>query len=159
MLICTPSSVCSWDFRVARGADLVATLTFDFWSEQGTIACDGVAYDVRKHGPGSGKWTLESNGAVAAEANKASVFMRVFDLRVTDHAYAVRARSVATRSFNVLHDGDVIGTIRPAHAFTRRAVIECDRRFGDLGQAFAFWLIVLTWRRAARRRSTSAAPA
>ena len=68
MLTCVPQSICSWDYHVFDSESNRASLSFNFWSEQGAVYCRGVEYAIRKHGPLSGRWTLESNGVSYADS-------------------------------------------------------------------------------------------
>jgi hypothetical protein len=75
---------------------------------------------------------------------------RSFDVRAGGVQLTVKAQSSFTRSFEILSDDSVVGTIRPVHPFTRRASIECGPSVPELVQLFSFWLAALTWRRAAQ---------
>lgn len=155
MLTCLPRFFGSWSYDVSGEGSGTARVTFNFFTEQGTIAFQGSEYRVRKHGPLSGRWTLERDGKVCAEARKPSAFFRSFEVRSGAAEFTVKARSAFTRGYDLLARGTVVGTIRPAHAFTRRAVIECRSSVPELSQLFSFWLVVLTWRRAADNSSAT----
>ena len=148
-MTCLPVSLCSWNFQVTGAAAGPASVDFNFFSEQGEISLGPGAYTVRKHGPLSGRWTLEKDGEVFAAASKPSALFRAFDIEAGDARFTVKAQSALTRSYAILSGGRKIGVIRPAHAFTRRAFIECGPEVPELAQLFAFWLVVITWRRAA----------
>lgn len=153
MLTCLPKSLCTWSFRVLGGASGPAELAFDFFTEQGSLSLGDGEYDIRKHGWTSGHWSIERNGQVCADARKPSAFLRHFEIRTGDVTIMSAADSPLTRCYTLLADGREIGAIRPAHPFTRRAVIECDPSVPELVQLFAFWLAVLTWRRAAHNNA------
>jgi hypothetical protein len=155
MLTCIPQSLCTWDFRVLGASAGAAALTFNFLTEQGTISLGSNDFTVRKHGPMSGRWTLEHENQIAAEAHKPSAMFRAFELRVQDVQVAVKAQSPFTRCYDILSGGCVVGSIRPAHAFTRRAFVDCEAGIPELAQLFAFWLAVLTWRRSANSSSSA----
>jgi hypothetical protein len=153
MLTCLPQSVCSWNYRVRGASAGEAAVTFNFLSEQGTIALGGVTLQVVKHGWLSGKWTLESGAGTYAVAVKPSSLYRSFDLDAGQMQFNLAAASPLGRTFNVTASGTTLGTIRPAHLFTRRAFVECDDSVPELVQLFAFWLTALTWKRAADNNS------
>ena len=152
MLTCVPKSLCSWDYRVL-GAIGPATLTFNYFTEQGSIALNHMVLAVRKHGPLSGYWTLERDGEIFAHARKPSAMFRVFEVTAADLQFIVTAGSPFTRCCDILSGDRVVGSIRPVHAFTRRAIIECSADVPELAQLFSFWLIAITWRRAANNQS------
>jgi hypothetical protein len=152
MLSCFPQSLCSWDFRVVGVSAGPAILTFDFFTEQGVLASGDDHFSVRKHGFLSGHWSLERGNDTCGDAKKPSAMFRSFDLRVGKFRFFVKAQSAFVRSYDILADEALVGTIRPAHAFTRRAFIECDSSVPELAQLFAFWLVALTWRRAANNQ-------
>lgn len=154
MIRCRPKSMCSWNFFL-DGEGHHASLDFNWFGEQGAITADGIPFDVRKHGAFSGHWTLERDGEAIVSAQKASPFTRTFELESDHDTLTVRAESAFGRSFRVERSGDVVATIRPDHAFTRRATIETPELHGDFPTVcFAFWLAVLTWRRAASSNSS-----
>jgi hypothetical protein len=69
--------------------------------------------------------------------------------------FQLKASSAFTRAFEIKCDDRRVGTIRPDHAFTRRAEIECAEVVPERIQLFAFWLTVLAWRRAANNNATA----
>ena len=69
MLLCIPQSLCSWDYRVLGVSAGEAALMFDYFTEQGGVMLGGTQFSVRKHGPFSGRWTLEQDDQAVAEAN------------------------------------------------------------------------------------------
>ena len=157
MLTCLPKFLCSWDFRVTGLASGPADLSFNFFTEQGSISFDGVQMKIRKHGPLSGRWTLEDNGETLAEGHKPSAMFRAFKIRSANAEIELKAASAFARGFQLSKGGSIVGTIRPAHAFTRRAFIDCSLEVPELIQLFSFWLVVVTWRRAANNSNSGAA--
>lgn len=149
MLTCTPKSICSWNFQIYGTTPRPADVTFNFMTEQGSISLGRMEFSVRKHGWLSGHWSLEHGGAAYADARKPSALFRAFEISCGPAQHTVKAQSTFTRCFNILTNNRVVGTIQPVHAFTRRAVIECDASVPETTQLFAFWLAVLTWKRAA----------
>ena len=132
-----------------------ASIVLNFFTEQGSIGFGATTFAVRKHGPLSGRWTLESEDQVIAEANKPDALFRTFEVRADHVRFTVRAQSAFTRSYDIALDEREVGVIRPAHPFTRRAFIECAPDVPEIGQLFAFWLVVLTWKRAANNAAAS----
>jgi hypothetical protein len=150
MLTALPTTLFSWHFRVKAGDALVADVKFDFLAEQGTILHRGDLLAVRKHGPLSGHWTLERKGEGLAEAIKPSAFQRRFEAILPGGLMMIEAKSALGNGFDLSMGGRSIGTIRPVHLFTRQAAIECEPNVAERDQLFAFWLVALAWRRAAR---------
>ena len=90
-----------------------------------------------------------------ASAQKSTAFTRTFDVQDRSGALLLRAESAFGRSFRVERFGKVIATIFPDHPFTRRAKIEIIADACDFATvSFVFWLVVLTWRRAAKNNSS-----
>lgn len=146
MLTCLPRSLCSWDFFVEGADGGPAYLAMKLMTEQGSVEF-GERFEIRKHGPVTGYWTLERSGEPVGDAQKLNPFTRSFDLRVGSDAFGLSAESAFTRAFDLHSGGSVVGAIWPAHAFTRRAFVECAPGVPELAQLFAFWLVVVTWRR------------
>jgi hypothetical protein len=147
MFTCVPRSTFSWNFQIigTRGGD--ANLTFDWWSEKGTIRLASDQYQIRKPSFLIGRWLLWQGGQSGSEAVKSSPFLRQFTMNTKDGVFTLKARSPIGRSFDVYSDTAHIGDIRPEHAFTRRSIVDCSNELSQLDQLFAFWLVALTWRR------------
>jgi hypothetical protein len=150
MLTCLPSAFCSWDYRVFGLSTGSAELSFNFMGESGGIRVAGEELPLVKHGWLSGRWTLEREGQICAEASKPGIF-RTFEIQTEALAFTVEAQSAFSRVFNITVGGEVAGEIYPAHLFTRRAFIECHPTVPEIAQLFAFWLVALNWRRHSRR--------
>lgn len=150
MIRCTPRGLCSWNFDL-KCMEHSATLEFNWLGEQGRLTIDGRLFDVKKHGVLSGHWTLRYGAKNMMSAQKSSAFTRTFDIVDATTTYVLRATSPFGRSFQLQHDGATVATIAPEHPFTRRATMRMHKAsppFQTL--CFAFWLVALTWRRAAQ---------
>ena len=153
MIRCKPKGICSWDFFL-DGEDHHANLEFNWLGEQGAITADDTSFEVRKHGRLSGHWTLDQGRESVASAQKSSAFTRTFEIQSAEDTLVLCAESAFGRGFRVERSGQVLATIRPDHAFTRRATIEAFGPKWDFPTVcFAFWLVVLTWHRAAQSSS------
>ncbi len=150
MLLCTPRSAFSKQFYVTGEGGARGEVEFRIATEQGAIAWAGTTYEVRKHGPASGYWTLEDGEEILADARKLSVFRRKILIETSGLKLELLPRSSLRRAFDVLENGQVIGSIEPAHAFTRRAFLEFGPAVPVHIQLFCFWMVALLWRRARR---------
>jgi hypothetical protein len=149
MISCIPQGLCSWNYSL-DGDGHRARVELNWIGEQGAITADDVRFEVRKRGVLSGHWTLDHDGEALASAEKSSAFTRTLAIRGAGDDLLLRAEYALARSFRIERSGEAIATIRPAHAFTRRATIEPLRQEWDFRLVcFAFWLVVLMWRRAA----------
>ena len=153
MLTCLPLSICSWNFRVLGLAGGTANLTFNWFTEQGTMEYEGTEYAVVKHGWLSGHWTLEGRDEVVYNGQKTSALTRTFEIQGDDLLLTLQAQSVFTRCFELLDEGEPVGTIYPKHPFTRRSFVNCEDSIPELAQLFAFWLVVITWKRSAQNNN------
>ncbi|MDB5324939.1 MAG: hypothetical protein JWM57_508 [Phycisphaerales bacterium] len=150
MLDCVPRGVFSWTFDINGAAEGPASVTFNFFTEQGTLTLGAEDYAVRKLGPGSGRWELVGAAGVVAEAHKPSAFHRQYEITGVGGPLTVQATMPVARSFDLLSADRPIGHISPNSMFRRRATIECAADVPAIDQIFAFWLVVLLWKRAAR---------
>ncbi len=153
MIRCLPKGICSWDFFL-EGEGRQASLEIHWMGEQGSLIADGKLLDVRKHGMFSGHWTLEQGGSILASARKSSAFTRTFEIQDSRETLQLEAESAFRRRFRLQRPEGVIANIVPDHALTRRsniALLAEDWDFPTI--AFAFWLVVLCWRRAAASSS------
>ena len=151
MIRCIPRGVCSWDF-VLDGEGHQGSLEMSIFSEQGAIVVDGMRFAIHKQGMISGRWTLEHEDSEVASAQKSTAFTRSFEIQDPSGDLLLCAESAFGRSFRLeREDNNVMATIRPDHAFTRRATIEILTEPWDLPTVyFSFWLVALMWRRAAQ---------
>lgn len=149
MLTCVPQSICSWDYQIRGASCGAAAVTMNFLSEQGKITLGNSELTVNKQGVFSGRWALEDRGKTVADANKPNALFRSFELGIGSLRFIVEAHSGLTRSYDIRSAAKILGIIRPEHPFTRRARIECTAEVPEIAQLFAFWLVVLTWKRAA----------
>ncbi len=153
MIRCKPKGICSWDFFL-DGEGHHASLDFNWLSEQGAITADGTSFEVCKHGVLSGQWTLDHEGKHVTTAQKSSAFTRTFEIQDLHGTLLLRAESPFGRGFRIERSDDVIATIARDHVFTRRATVETlGQNYDFTAISFSFWLVVLTWRRAARSNS------
>lgn len=147
MIRCTPTSICSWDFTL-DGEGHQGRVEIDWLKEQGEISADGIRFEVQNQGMLRGLWTLNHDGEEVASAQKSSAFTRTFQLQVPDGELMLQAESVFGQSFYLERSGNMIATIRPIHAFTRRSTIELLYPDWDWPIVyFSFWLVVVMWRR------------
>ncbi len=155
MIRCTPKSIFSWSFNATGLSSGPASITYNWFTEQGQITSSHTDFAVRKHGVFSGRWTLEHNGQIMAEAIKPSAMFRRFEITAPGLRFTLQAQSPITRTFDICIGDRVAGRISPAHLFTRRTIIDCHESIPEHSQLFAFWLVGLTWRRAAKNNSNS----
>jgi hypothetical protein len=85
---------------------------------------------------------------------KRNALTRSFDIHARSGQYSLEAASFAMRSM-VFRGPGGSATIAPAHAFTRRAIIDGSCPDFEI-MCFAFWLTALTWRRAANNNTAAA---
>lgn len=155
MIQCLPKSICSRDFIAHGLTSGSATVEYNSFTEQGRIFCAGVMYEVRKHGVLSGHWTLERNGTVIADARKDSAMFRRFEISGESSHFTLRAESPMGRAFEISSGNRALGSIRPAHPFTRRANILGAETVPEHLRLFCFWLVGLLWRRAQNNAASS----
>lgn len=150
MIRCLPIGICSWDYDL-QSDDHHARLGFRSMSEQGELVINQIHHEIVKPSAFSGFWTLVGPEGEVFSARKRDIFTRTFDLHGIGSSFNLHALSAFGRSMGV--EGPHTGfQIVPDHAFTRRASILGDWQDFRL-VAFAFWLTVITWRRASRSNS------
>ncbi len=157
VLTCLPQSICSWNYSITGSdSDVIASVEFDFWNEQGSIILEPSCYGVKRGWVWpSDEWSLESGDRVIAVATKPNPFTRFFEVSYSSQDLILRPELPFTRSFLIEQDNRVLGTIQPMHSFTRRASIDCSSSIAIPVQIFLFWLTVLMWKRDAKKSATS----
>ncbi|MCH9648673.1 MAG: hypothetical protein K0U98_10570 [Deltaproteobacteria bacterium] len=147
LIRCIPKHLHSYDL-CPQGDGSRADLRFNWFVERGTIEIDRRVLEIQKHGPLSGHWTLDCDGQEEASAHKSSVLTRSFEIQDSTANVSLRAISPFGRGFCIEESGQEIATIKPDHLFTRRSTIQMAAKpLAFTTVAFAFWLVVLMWRR------------
>ena len=154
MIECLPKSICSRNYTVRGLAGGAASVEYDWVTEQGSINGQQMYYEIRKQGTFSGRWTLEQDGVVMAEGHKPSAMRRRFEVSSQAQNFTLRPESAFTRAFEIVVGERAVGSVRPAHAFTRRATVRCAETIPEHLQIFSFWLVGLMWRRRKRNHSS-----
>ena len=135
MIRCKPKGICSWDYFL-DGEGHHASLEFNWFGEQGAITADNMPFEVRKHGVLSGHWTLDNDQDTVVSAQKTSAFTRTFEIQDVNGPMLLYAESMFGRSFCFKRSGEMIATIRPDHAFTRRATRSTSLRNNATSEGF-----------------------
>jgi hypothetical protein len=154
MLEAKPLGLFSRDFDVESEGRKIAFLDVALWREAGEVLIEDQPYKLYREGLMSGAFVLEKEGRIVARAMKTSAFRAHFDLELRSHRCSLTRTSLFGRSFSVLQGSEVIGSIRPAGVFTRRAIIDLPRDWPTPVQVFVFWLVLVIWN---RDRSAAAA--
>ncbi|NNE70595.1 MAG: hypothetical protein HKN29_09575 [Rhodothermales bacterium] len=148
MIHCYPRNLFSRQYdAVAVPGGALGEVNFRAMTEQGSIVWDNVEWQVTKHGPASGYWTLSRGKEYAADAQKDSAMKRHVRVETKDLELELRPRSVFTSTFEVF-DGQLrVGVIKRANVFSRRSYLEFDAEVPELIQLFCFWMVRMLWRR------------
>ncbi|MDZ4818837.1 MAG: hypothetical protein SGJ20_07675 [Planctomycetota bacterium] len=152
-MLCLPTSLCSWNFRIHGAAFDNAAVTFEFGSDQGGILLGEAEFAICRHDAAKDQWTLEREGRVLAEVKKVSHRVCTYEIAAGENRFVVRGQSPHTRCFDIVAGDKVVGTIVPVHMLTRRTKVECREAVPEHLQLFAFWLGALNWRRNADENS------
>lgn len=149
---CVPESLCSWNYTIDSLPSGTGYAEFDFFTQTGSVRLHHQTYTVQKQGLLLNDWLLieTSTGATLGRAIKPNLLFRHYELEVEQVRFVVRAESVLLWDFGIYQEESLYGSIRPVHPFTRRADFYCDPQIPELGQLFAFWLVILAWRNQAR---------
>lgn len=147
MIEADPYNIFSWNYFL-EGMGHQAYWDKKWTSEQCSVLIDGDLYDIRKHGPGSGTWSLLREGDVLMTARKQSALRRSFVIDGRDGPLQVMSYGALSRSFFIGRGRDVIAEIIPRNPFSRKATINVFAEDLDFRTTvLAFWLVVITWRR------------
>jgi len=145
---CRPVSFFKWDF-IVDGPGYLANLNFNWFTESGHVLINGTRYHVQKQAMFAGHWLLLLEGKQSATAQKSNAIQRKIEIEDAGGRYLLRADSAFRRVFCLEHEGSLAASFTPNHPLTRRARIAIhDERLKTPTVLFAFWLVVLMWRRA-----------
>lgn len=147
MLTATPKYWFSWNYTVSRDDDRLADLDISWWREKGSLAVDGHRYSVYRERPMSGKFILESDGAIVASAWKPSSLKRRLLIEHAGKQYELKPRSMFTRTFDLREGSTVVGSLSARGFFSRRMNVDLPETLPLPVRMFVTWLTVLLWKR------------
>ncbi|HWL62894.1 MAG TPA: hypothetical protein VNQ32_08855 [Steroidobacteraceae bacterium] len=147
MLTATPKRWFSWNYTVSRDDDRLADLDISWWREKGSLAVDGRRYAVYRERPMSGKFILESDGAIVASAEKPSSLKRRLLIEHAGRRYELKPRSMFTRTFDLREGSTVVGSLSARGFFSRRMNVDLPETLPLPVRMFVTWLTVLLWKR------------
>lgn len=147
-LLATPSNMMSWNFHLTDGQGADIHLNVGWFREQCAFECDGVRYQAFHKGFMTGSYVL-SDGANTVAAAYKRMLSRAFDVETRNHSLRLVPATMFTRGFELYESGCRVGEIRPNHVFTRSTTIDVHADITVPEAVFLFWLVMLTWRRAA----------
>jgi hypothetical protein len=147
MLEAKPISIFSRDFRIEAEGRQIALLDVAFWREAGEVSIEGRPYELYREGLMSGDFVLESEGQTLARAIKPSAWFSEFDLEIKGRRYLLKRHFIFGKSFSVLQDDAVVGSVVRAGLFSRRSIISLPPDWSIPAQVFVFWLVLVIWKR------------
>jgi len=151
-----PVGLFSRAYELEAQEHLAALLKLSWLKEAGELSIDGKLFNLYREGWMSGAFVLEKDGQEVVRAVKLSAFRSQFDLEIDSRFYSLKQASLFGRTFSVVHQGAVVGTIRRAGLFTQRALIDLPSDWPIPIQAFVFWLVVILWNRQASAAAVGA---
>ncbi len=149
MLRAVPHHVFSWAFTVYDGEASVAEIDMSWFREKGEVLVGDVPCRVFREGLVRGAFVLEAGGHVLVRAVKPSAFSRTLEITYDEHHYTLKPRAILLRTFELHRAGEVVGTVAPEHALTRKARVELSEHLPLVVRVFILWLVLLLWKRAA----------
>jgi len=150
MLEAVPKNAFSWDFTIRDGVTTLAIVDFSRWREKGQLHLQGETFDVYRKSIMPAQFNLEAPDVVLAQATKPSAFKRTFVVDLKERSFQLRAESPFRRRILVLEHGNVLGSISPASAFRRRALVDLPETLSLPVRVFMLWLALILWRRSSQ---------
>jgi hypothetical protein len=147
MLTATPRNWFSWNYTVFRDTDRLADLGISWWREKGTLALESRRYAVYRERPMSGKFILESDGAIVARATKPSSLRRRFLIEHAGRQYELKPRGMFSRTFELHEGSSVVGSMSARGLFSRGMNVDLPETLPLPVRMFVTWLTVLLWKR------------
>jgi len=149
MLRAVPNSWFSWNFTIFDNTDAIAKIDLAWVREAGELQIHKESYKVYRERMFKGDFILQGDNVILARAEKPSAFIRSFRVAYNNKQYILEAESAFQRKF-VLREGEqIIGSVVPEHAFTRKARIDLPAEIELPVKVFLAWLVIILWKRAA----------
>lgn len=147
MLTATPRNWFSWDYVVSDNSQHVADIDISWWREKGTLTVEGRDYGVYRQRPMSGKFVLESNGAIVASAEKPSSLTRRLLIEHAGRQYELKPRGMFSRTFQLHAGPTMVGSLAARGVFSRRMNVDLPETLPLAVRVFVMWLTVILWKR------------
>ncbi len=139
-----------WNFDFVSGGTTAAEIRTRMLRERGVLQCGGTEYVLARQGWWTPSYRLEHGGATDATAVQLNWFRRRWRICGARHEMELRCVSFWGREFGVFAGGPQVGRIARESWWKYHSVIELPEWVPLPMQAFIFWIVVLTWRRAAQ---------
>ena len=143
-----PRHLFSWGFDLFIGDEFLTSMDMNWLSEGGAFRWNGADYQLGRESLWAGDFFLRTGGRQVASAAKPNPFTRRFIVTCSVGECVFSAAHPLTRAFQLSGRDGLIGSIEPAHPFTRRCAIYLPDSLSIPEQVFLFWLAALMWRRA-----------
>jgi hypothetical protein len=143
LLHATPTRWWSHTFSVMDGARPVAqAVDLSWWGDKGELRLPDATYTARYD---KSSYLLESPAGVLARAKYARWWRRDLVIAYAGREYALRPRSIS-REFQLFEDATPIGSVSPAHCFSRTATVDLPQTLPLCLQVFIVWLVMTLWK-------------
>jgi hypothetical protein len=148
MLRAKPNGFFSWKFTIFDEADRnIAGIDIRWVREAGEVRLNGRTHRIYRERLLRGAFVLEEDGKELARAEKPSALLRSFVVRHNSREFLLQAASPVVRTFVLSENGRPIGTIKPEHALTRKALIDLPTGMALPVRIFVAWLVFVLWKR------------
>jgi hypothetical protein len=144
MLKVIPHHWFTWNCGIVENGAIVGSIDCSIWGEAGHLKIQEGRFRAYRE---SGNFYLTDQQRYVAIAAKPNPLFRQFFIRQGETRYELQATSALGRRFIVQEYGQVVGSIYPAHAFTRQAIVDLPESIPLSVQLFMVWLVLTLWRR------------
>ncbi len=147
MLSAVPKSWFSRDYEFIANGAVVAKIDLSIFRERGTLTIHGQDFEFGRESLWAGTFFLRRAGATVVTAKKPSVFRRELQVKFGGRAFSLVVASFFGRRFLLREGGREVGSVAPAHMFTRKAIVDLPESLPLEVQVFMAWLVINIWQR------------
>jgi hypothetical protein len=147
MLQATPRGWFSWNFVLSDGEEEIADIRLAMLREAGELVVDGKTYRVNREAIMSGAFVLTKDSLELARAEKPSAFQRSFQVSQDGRSYTLGAESALRRRFVLKENGQLVGSVYPVSAFSRKCAVDLPAEIPLPVRVFMVWLVIILWKR------------
>jgi hypothetical protein len=137
-------------YDITDAGKFVASIDLSTWREKGEITTTEHTFQVVRNGFVKGEFQLKLGDDVVATALRKSVWKQHFTIDINGAKYELKASSFFKRTFELVHEGDVIVRFQPKNWFSRSFSIETPETLLPTTLLFSCWLVVLFLQRQAQ---------
>ena len=137
-----------WEFTIFDAETVIATIDLHGPGGAGQVYIGPKFYQVAREATFDGDFLLKCGDVILARAEQPDAFVRSLTVQDQNKHYILEASSVFQRKFVLREGKQILGSVYPEHAFTRKTIIDLPPQMALLIRVFLTSVVLLLWKQA-----------